>query len=377
MKKRRLLEEKLEQRKERALRRQNKSRLSKSSQGSEAAKNNVPKNKKSLSENSEESQGHSRESLEWDHSDETAPSFVTNSWESDQLEEALKNLYREASDEQIVYPLESTPIESRRNTSTDYNFLRESVAKNPPPRHFSWPPRFPSQEPEDFPLNPILPQKTHSHPQFVSVDLEDTVFEDEEESDHEELESCLESILTPRFIHLLPKDPPLNTEVVTSNKSRMDDQTYNERVRVVKLEAKKVRNLIKTFLPEQVTPLDVATYSDRLREIRVQLTAYDDVVSNLEVDMEEINANDARIQTLNEDQNKVTKEVTENESKVKEKISELIANKLITLAEKEALDLKKAKIEFEKEKEIRIKMEKSKKNDVARKTVARKVEELN
>ena len=102
MKKRRLLEEKLEQRKERALRRQNKSRLSKNSKESEAAKNNVPKNKKSLSENSEESQGDSRESLEWDHSDETAPSFETNSWESDQLE-ALKNLYREASDEEITY----------------------------------------------------------------------------------------------------------------------------------------------------------------------------------------------------------------------------------------------------------------------------------
>ena len=231
MKKRRLLEEKLDQRKERALRRQNKSRLSKSSQKSEAAKNNVPKNKKSLSENSEESQGDSQESLEWDHSDETAPSFVTNSWESDQLEEALKNLYREASDEELNYPLESTPIDFRRNTSTDYNFLRESVAKNPPLRHFSWPPRFPSQEPEDIPLNPILPQKPRSHPQLVSVDLEDTVFEDdEEESGSEDLESCLESILTDKFKHLLHKDhPPPVATVVERSKTRMEDQIYNER----------------------------------------------------------------------------------------------------------------------------------------------------
>ena len=96
MKKRRLLEEKLEQRKERALRRQNKSQKStKSVLKSEAAKDNVHKNKNYLSENTEESQSHSQESLEWDHSNET-PSFVTNSWESDQLEEALKNLYRRA-----------------------------------------------------------------------------------------------------------------------------------------------------------------------------------------------------------------------------------------------------------------------------------------
>ena len=101
----------MEKRKERALRRQNKSRSFKSFHGSEAARNNVPKNKKSLSENSEESR-HSRESLEWDHSDETAPSFVTNSWESDQLEEALINLYRESSNEELNYPLESTPIDS-------------------------------------------------------------------------------------------------------------------------------------------------------------------------------------------------------------------------------------------------------------------------
>ena len=97
---------------------------------------------------------------------------------------------------------------------------------------------------------------------------------------------------------------------------------------------------MKTFLPDQVTPLDIATYSERLREIRVQLTVYDDVVSNLEVDMEEIDPNDARLTTLNEDQNKVTKEVTENESKVKEKISELIANKPMTEAKRETLDLK-------------------------------------
>ena len=172
MKKRRLLEEKLEKRKERALRRQNKSRSFKSFHESEAARNNVPQNKESLSENSEESQSHSRESLEWDHSDETAPSFVTNSWDSAQLEEALKNLYRESSNEELNYPLESTPIDSRRNTSTDYNFLKNSVAKNPPLRHFSWPPRFPSQEPEDIPLNPILPQITRSNPQLASIDHE-------------------------------------------------------------------------------------------------------------------------------------------------------------------------------------------------------------
>ena len=378
MKKRRLLEEKLEKRKERALRRQNKSRSFKSLHESEAARNNVPQDKESLSENSEESQSHSQESLEWDHSDETAPSFVTNSWDSAQLEEALKNLYREPSNEELNYPLESTPIDSRRNTSTDYNFLRESVAKNPPLRHFSWPPRFPSQEPEDIPLIPILPQFTRSNPQLASIDLEDTVFEDdEEESGSEDQRSCLESILTDQFKNLLHKDhPPPVAEVVESIKPRMEEQTFNERVRVIKVEARKVKNMIGKFLPEQVTALDISTYIDRLSKIRDQLTVHEDIVSNLVVDMEESDPNDARIESLEEKEKELAKEVMENEAKVKQKISELISNKPMTQAEKEALDLKKAKIEFEKEKENKLKIERSKKNEIARKTIIRKVEEL-
>ena len=89
--KRRLLEKKLELRRQRALRRQNKAR-SKSTEESEAAKT-VHQKQKHLDEKLEGAQSHSEESLEWDDSNEPAPSFVTNSWESDQLEEALLNLY--------------------------------------------------------------------------------------------------------------------------------------------------------------------------------------------------------------------------------------------------------------------------------------------
>ena len=124
--KRRLLEAKLRARKERSLRRKNKSRSkSKNFLESEAAKNEVSPSLRSVGENSEESH-HSQESLEWDHSDETAPTFVTNTWDSDELEVALQNLYHslgETSDKENNYPLESTPIKTRRNTSTDYNFL--------------------------------------------------------------------------------------------------------------------------------------------------------------------------------------------------------------------------------------------------------------
>ena len=136
----------------------------------------------------EKSQSQSKESLVWDHSDETTPSFVTNSWESDQLEEALQNLYRswDTSDKEQNPPLESTPIASRRNTSTDHRFLSGSVAPNPP-YHHSWPPRYPSQEPEEFSLDHSLLKNTHSIPQLVTIDLDDTVFEEnEKESDPEE-----------------------------------------------------------------------------------------------------------------------------------------------------------------------------------------------
>ena len=90
--KRKLLEKKLEQRKRRSLCRKNKSQSFKTLE-SEAAKD-VSLDSETLGEEIEKSQSQSKESLVWDHSDETAPSFVTNSWESDQLEEALQNLYR-------------------------------------------------------------------------------------------------------------------------------------------------------------------------------------------------------------------------------------------------------------------------------------------
>ena len=200
--KRRLLEKKLELRKQRALRRQNRSQ-SKNTEKSDAAKSDSDLKQKHLDEKLRGalSHSHSEESLEWDDSNETAPSFVTNSWESDQLEEALINLYSswEAPENQENYPLESTPVDSRRKTSTDHNFLRESVAKNPPIRHFSWPPRFPSQEVENISLDHEFLNNPQSP--FLATDLVDEVFEDiEEESDREDLNNCLDRIYPDRTV---------------------------------------------------------------------------------------------------------------------------------------------------------------------------------
>ena len=231
---------------------------------------------------------------------------MTNSWESDQLEEALLNLYSswEAPISQENYPLESTPVDSRRKTSTDGNFLRESVAINPPIRHFSWPPRYPSQEAENISLDHkfLNPQRP-----LLARDLEDEVFEEiEEESDREDLDNCLESILTDKFTHLLAKNTA-DTEKGAHTKAKMDENTYNERFRVVRREERKVKSEIRLFLPEQLSPLDIPNYENRLSEVRKQLKQYDDAVSELVMDLEDKDPADARIEALDNEQKEIEK----------------------------------------------------------------------
>ena len=91
------------------------------------------------------------QSLEWD-SDEcnTSPSFVTiesSLVASPAVEEIIEDILNTSvtrGEEDNIVP----PKSNRRNTSTDNNFLSTSPVERPV--HFNWPPRFPSQEPEDY-----------------------------------------------------------------------------------------------------------------------------------------------------------------------------------------------------------------------------------
>ena len=116
-------------------------------------------------------------SLEWD-SDEcnTSPSFVTiNTSEispvvqqvSPVVKEIIEDILNssvsqgEGGEDESTVPSKVSPRVTRRNTSTDANFLASSPVGNKRPIHFIWPPRFPSQEPEDpfqFHYPPLQPR---------------------------------------------------------------------------------------------------------------------------------------------------------------------------------------------------------------------------
>ena len=113
---------------------------------------------------SEGSEEESFKSLEWDDTEETPPSFVTDRTSSlltdrsqsvvDLIIDDILSLDNPA--ECQVEPVLPEALDSgnsaRRNTSTDERFLDEAHIAGvvPVPSNYHWPPRFPSQEPEDF-----------------------------------------------------------------------------------------------------------------------------------------------------------------------------------------------------------------------------------
>ena len=102
----------------------------------------------------------SNQSLEWDSNEcSTSPSFVTieSSLISPIVQEIIGDILNssvnqgeaEGEGEDIVPPEEAAKAQ-RRKTSTDDNFLSSSPVDRDRQVHFNWPPRYPSQEPEDY-----------------------------------------------------------------------------------------------------------------------------------------------------------------------------------------------------------------------------------
>ena len=210
--KRRLLELKLEKRRIRAEVRIQKARsriIQKSKFANEAARlRNI------LSENCDQISEHS--SLEWDHSDESPPSFIScqsGITNSDQIvKEILEDIVNlddsiELSDAEFV--------NERRNTSTDNNFLDVAVDKVPPFNHLHWPPRLPSQEPD---FNPVVHSSLAKGSEASNLD-----------SINEELTEVFEEEFG-------------ESEAEEQNNLKMDAGDYNDRLKVIKLESRKVKN---------------------------------------------------------------------------------------------------------------------------------------
>ena len=247
-------------------------------------------------------------SLEWD-SDEcnTSPSFVTiNTSEispvvQEIIEDILNSSTQGGEDESTV-PLKPTPGVNRRNTSTDANFLASSPVGNNRPIHFIWPPRFPSQEPEDYsPLNypPLQPRSQ------LSPEVEE-VFNTEEE---EQL-------------------------------AIMDPADYEVKHREIQLAAKKVQRAKMKFVANNVTIIDIHIYDTRLKEIRDKLDTYEDAVEELIFDLDENNADDKlKIDSLEAGRAALQEEIMNNEKEVKEKVKSLKESQPLSKAEEESLEL--------------------------------------
>ena len=94
------------------------------------------------------------ESLEWDsNEDATSPSFINSSPDGvfnveNIIENILNSSEEENSDDRVAHEKFEQQIH-RRKTSTDNDFLESSSVDNHNQELFQWPPRYPSQEPED------------------------------------------------------------------------------------------------------------------------------------------------------------------------------------------------------------------------------------
>ena len=280
-------------------------------------------------------------SLEWD-SDEitTSPTFSSENTVISLLEEnALKIIEQsldesdENHEENLVSQYSSFRESRRKNTSTDIGFLESST----PVIHNSlnWPPRFPSQEPEDLPVNDLLLSVVVPEP---LIEIEDEVF------------------------------GPATT---------MDSAAYETRYRVVKVASRKVKDKQKRFLAVNVTSTDVPDYKNRLKEIRDSLDLFDDAISDLVVDLDEKDQDDkVKIDALEIEQANLLQEVLDNETNVKAKIKELLESQPITKAEQEALDIERKKLLIEEQKDEKEKEHRGKKVEIDIVDISSRIEAL-
>ena len=141
----------------------------------------------------------------------------------------------------------------------------------------------------------------------------------------------------------------IETEVEDQNNSKMEEEIYKNRLKVITLESRKVKNEIKKFTPEDVTELHVSNFHERLKDIRDKLDVYCDASAQLIVDLNDDNQEDkARIQQLENYEEILRNEVRDNEKKVGEKIKTLIESQPKTEKEKDdQVKIEKAKINIE------------------------------
>ena len=294
------------------------------------------------------------QSLEWDsNEDATSPSFVKSSPDRDRnVEEIIQNILSSSPEENPENCVSRGKFEreiNRRKTSTDNDFL-ESSPVDPHQEPFQWPPRYPSQEPEDSLLLQSLDLAKVVQPPLEVIEDESEVFEAVANQNPEALDKAL---------------------------TTMDETSYKARVRAVKLAERKVKDVKKRFLAQDLTSIHVPEYRDRLKEIRDKLDAYDDAASDVIVDLDEADATDKQRKIkLEADQEILLKEVLANEKEVQTKIKELMESIPLTKAEQESLDLKRKQFQIAEKKEEDAKIEKGQRIEIDMKGFSQRVETL-
>ena len=295
------------------------------------------------------------ESLEWDsNEDATSPSFINSSPDGvfnveNIIENILNSSEEENSDDRVAHEKFEQQIH-RRKTSTDNDFLESSSVDNHNQELFQWPPRYPSQEPEDPLLLQSLDLAKVVQPLLEVREEESEVFEASLDPDQNNLEQALPT---------------------------MEETAYKARVRLVKLAERKVKDVKKRFNAQALTSIHVPEYRDRLKEIRDKLDAYDDAVSDVIVDLDESNAMDEQRQTtLEAAQELLLQEVLANEKEVETKIKELMESIPLTKAEQESLDLKRKQLEISEKKEEEAKSEKCQRIEIDLKGFSLRLETL-
>ena len=255
-----------------------------------------------------------KESLEWDSDEESvSPSFLNNQ------ENNFNRYTRDPTVDEIIKDIsilnpptghlsfneedeEDTTVGRKRlNTSTDDNFL------DPPktPKNLVWPPREPSEEPEDTRI-------------LESLVVLERVIEEE-----------------------------------TSSTTSMDEATFKAKLRAAKVAEIAINDSINDFNESTVSESDLESYGLRLTEIRRKKENCEAIINEVLVDLTEYE--EEREKQLTDLKKKVSTKVRENENKVNNKMKEFMEASPKAVAEKENIEVQRQKLKDEKEKEQKIK----------------------
>ena len=251
-----------------------------------------------------------KESLEWDSDEESvSPSFLNNQENNfnrytrdPTVDEIIKDIsslntrtehvsFNEEDEEEI------TVRRNRLNTSTDDNFLDPpKITKN-----LVWPPREPSEEPEDSRI-------------LESLVVLERVIEEE-----------------------------------TSSIISMDEATFKAKLRAAKVAEIAINDSINDFNESTVSESDLESYGLRLTDIRKKKVNCESIINEVLVDLNENEVE--REKQLTDLKKKVSTKVRENENKVNNKMKEFMEASPKAIAEKENIEVQRQKLKDEKEKE--------------------------